>query len=82
MARSRVSASFLTQAVAIDSRSREQLNIENIAPVARLVDGQEVEQQCGKTIVPQGSGNEIVARAEPAAAAAMREQDDPLGLPR
>ena len=53
--------------------SREQLNIENIAPVARLVDGQEVEQQCGKAIVTQRLCNEVVARAEPAATAAMRE---------
>jgi hypothetical protein len=44
--------------------------------------GQEVEQQRGKTIVPQGLGNEVVARAEPAAAAAaaMHEQHDPLGI--
>jgi hypothetical protein len=60
----------------------EQLNVENVPPVARLVDGQEVEQQCGKTIVPQGLGNEIVARAKAAAAAAMREQYDPLGTDR
>ena len=39
--------------------SREQLDIEDIGAVARLLDGQEVEQQRGKTIVPQGLGNKL-----------------------
>ena len=59
---------------------REQLDVENIATVARLFDGQEVEEQCGKAILPQSLRNKVVARAEPAAAAAMREQHDPLGI--
>jgi hypothetical protein len=53
--------------------SREQLNIENIAAVARLLDGQQVEQQRGKSIVTQRLCDEVVTRAEPAAAAAVCE---------
>ena len=59
--------------------SGEELDIENIAPIMRFFDGQQVEEQCGKAIVTQRVCNEVVARAEAAAAAAVCEQHDPSG---
>jgi len=64
----------------------QQADVE--AQVARdpvdclLVAGQKIEQEGGVAVLPQTRGDEAVARAEPAAAAAMRERDHPGGTPR
>ena len=55
---------------------------KTLARDRRFVLGQEIEQQGRNTGALQGFGDEGVARAEAAAAAAMREQHDPAGRRR
>ena len=58
----------------------EQRDVEHVGAVAFFVGGQEVEQQRRQAGLAQRGGDPVVARAQPAAAAAMREDDQPLGV--
>ena len=56
----------------------EQADIENVAPVQFLVRRKQVQQQGRQSRLAQSRGNVVVARAQPAAAAAMGEYDNAL----
>ena len=55
---------------------REQRDVEDVAAVARLGRGQQIEQERGESLGVQRVRDGYVARAEPARAAAMGEEDD------
>ena len=54
----------------------QQGNIEDVAAVARLVWGEQIEQECGEALGVQRGRDGHIARAEAAGAAAMGEKDD------
>jgi len=58
----------------------EQRDVEDVGAVALFGRGQKVEQQGREPRIAQCRGYPIVARAQSAAAAAMREDDEPLGI--
>ena len=60
----------------------EELHVEDQGPVLRLVGREEVEEQRRDGGVPQRAGDVGVARAQPAAAAAVGEEDEPASLRR
>jgi hypothetical protein len=59
---------------------RKEVDIENIIAIPALVLRKQIKEQGTDIRILQCLGNELVTRAEAAAAAAMHEQDDTDGV--
>src|SRR5436305_1367743 len=56
----------------------QQVDIENVAAVPFLVGRQRIQEQGRQTGLPQDRTNTLIARTRASAAAAVRENDQPL----
>ncbi len=65
----------------LDQPPAEQLDVEAVGVGPVLLLGQEVEHQGGQAAVLQGASDLVIAGAQAAAAAAMREDDQSDGRP-
>ncbi len=60
----------------VEEPGGQQLDVEDVATVGRLGIGEQIEQQRGEPVTLEGPRDREVARAQPAAAASVREHDD------
>ena len=66
----------------LDQAAGEQADVEHVGPVPFLLGGEQVEQQRAQAGILQNAGDMLVARAVPAAAAAVDEHHNPWGACR
>jgi hypothetical protein len=56
--------------------SREKIDVEHVPPIVFFFRREQIEKERGEARLPERRGDVIVAGTEPAAAAAMRENND------